>query len=159
MIASLGSAGISFLLGGTLLAKSTRQAEQRFAHLQALDTVARERPITLAILWHLSLVLPFAPINVYMGAARVRWRDFLLGKVIGVLPGTTLYVSIGAWVPTLLNESVTKPTWTHYITGAGLVLSVGTLIWIGRLARRELIRLQGGKHPKDPAQSGPTGIA
>jgi len=120
--------------------------------IRALDVVARRHPTRLTMLWHFSLVLPFAFINYYMGGARVKTFDFLLGKLIGVFPATMAYVYLGTLVPDLValaegrltGEAQTMRVW---ISVVGVAITVAVMFWIGRVAQRALSELEVSSRP------------
>jgi uncharacterized membrane protein YdjX (TVP38/TMEM64 family) len=41
--------------------------------------------------------LPFAAVNYACGLSALRLRDYLLGTAVGILPGATAYVTVGAF--------------------------------------------------------------
>ena len=98
---SLGStvaATGAFLLGRTL---ARGWVETQAAHrpiFKALDAAVAEGGFKIVLLTRLSPLLPYFLLNYAYGLTRVRLRDFVLASWIGMLPGTVLYVYIGATV-------------------------------------------------------------
>jgi uncharacterized membrane protein YdjX (TVP38/TMEM64 family) len=67
-------------------------------------------------------VAPFSVVNILAGAARIRWRDFLLGTLLGMLPGIAALTLLGD----RLRGVFQNPGWTN----VGLLL-LAIAIWIG----------------------------
>ncbi|WP_370074453.1 TVP38/TMEM64 family protein [Nocardioides sp.] len=102
------------LLGGRLA-----QADRVLAH--------HGLPAVLAV--RLVPVFPFTPLNYAAGLVGVRFRHYLLGSALGMLPGATAYAAVGASGANPLGIVVAV---------AGLVLLVVVGGWWGRrLLRRE----------------------
>ena len=144
--ASMLGAWLAFVLGATLFSGLLRAGAEHSRLWQAVDQVVHRRPILFTTLWHLSLVLPFSAINYYMGASRVRLRDFLCGKAIGVLPATFAYVYVGTLIPdVLLLASGELPDAAErtrlWIGAAGVTMTLVLVIWMGRAAHRTLREL------------------
>ena len=49
-----------------------------------------ERGLLAIVFARVVPVGPFSIVNIVAGASHIRWRDFLLGTVIGLLPGVTV---------------------------------------------------------------------
>lgn len=124
MLSATGAFGLSRVLG--------RRAVERVDddRLRRLDALLRRRGVLAVIGLRLVPLLPFSPLNYLCGLTAVRLRDYVPGTAIGILPGATAYVAIGAFgaepgsLPFLLA-----------VGGLG-VLSVGGLI-IARRRRAE----------------------
>lgn len=110
----LGRPAVDRLLGGRLA-----QADRVLAH--------HGLPAVLAV--RLVPVFPFTPLNYAAGLVGVRFRHYLLGSALGMLPGATAYAAVGASGANPLGIVVAV---------AGLVLLVVVGGWWGRrLLRRE----------------------
>ncbi len=133
--AMLGAVAAFYL--GRLLGRDTVRwlTGGRLDRLDALLTGNGLRTILVA---RLIPIVPFTAVNYLAGLTAVRLRHFTLGTVIGILPATTAYVTVGAygWQPGAW------PMWAALATL--LVLTVGGLI--GERYRR--------RHPKT---TGPVG--
>jgi uncharacterized membrane protein YdjX (TVP38/TMEM64 family) len=137
---SLLSAALGFWLGRTGLAGLSERLADRYRWLQALDAVARRQPARLTAWWHLSLVLPFALINIWMGAIKAPFWRFMAGKLLGVIPGTVLYVGLGAAATEL--TAATDHVAYRVGLGVGVVCSAALVWWLNRAARAELAGLK-----------------
>jgi uncharacterized membrane protein YdjX (TVP38/TMEM64 family) len=56
----------------------------------ALSRRLRKRGLLAVLLVRLLPVAPYTIVNIVAGASRIRWRDFLLGTALGLLPGLVL---------------------------------------------------------------------
>lgn len=97
--------------------------------IDALDAMLRRQGVRAILLARLIPVVPFTAVNYVAGCTSVRLRDFVAGTLIGILPTTTAYVTVGAygWQPGAW------PFWSALATLA--VLTVGGL-FVGRYRHR-----------------------
>jgi phospholipase D1/2 len=85
LIGALLSATLTFSLGRLLGRNTVRQfAGRRLGELNR--RLARHGVMTVIIVRIVPLA-PFTVINMFAGASRIRFRDFVLGSAIGLLPG------------------------------------------------------------------------
>ena len=82
----------------------------------------RRRGLLAVIGIRLVPLLPFGTVNYASGLTAVRARDYVLGTAIGILPGATALVTIGAY-------GATPGSLPFVLAVAGLaVLAVGGLV-------------------------------
>jgi phosphatidylserine/phosphatidylglycerophosphate/cardiolipin synthase-like enzyme/uncharacterized membrane protein YdjX (TVP38/TMEM64 family) len=114
------------------------------ARVQRLSRrIARRGVLAIAVI-RLVPIAPFSVVNMVAGASHVGFRDFMLGTLIGMGPGTFLITLLGDRIgeafrePTVLNVAA--------LTLAGLVvLAVG--FWLNRwLHRTETVDAAVGRH-------------
>ena len=88
------SAMTAYLVGKNLLPKAT--AEQGSRPLVArYGNRMRQKPFESMVLMH-SLLLPFDPLNGLAGYLQLDWKPFLVGTILGTIPGTVTYTLFGA---------------------------------------------------------------
>lgn len=141
---SLLSAATSFWIGsktGTGLWQYLfrGRAQRLHSHLQAqgLLAVAIVRAMPIA---------PFTLVNLIAGAARIRWRDFLLGTLTGMLPGITLtmlFVDRAA-------AAIKRPT---LVSIATFVLTMGIIVTVSLLLQHWLRRRKSAQHSTQPEEN------
>ncbi len=87
LLGALLSAMLTFALGHLL----GRNTVRRFAgrKLGELNRRLARRGLMTIILVRIIPVAPFTVINMVAGASRIRFRDFMIGSAIGLLPGIT----------------------------------------------------------------------
>ena len=98
-LVSLGStlgAGAAFLSGRYLARGWIATKLEGAQRLRALDAALEADGFQVVLLTRLSPLFPYNLTNYAYGLTRVRLRDYMLGSWLGMLPGTVVYVSIGA---------------------------------------------------------------
>ncbi|WP_341953210.1 TVP38/TMEM64 family protein [Salinibacterium sp. TMP30] len=95
ILGALLGATLAFVLGRLL----GRDAVEGFTggRVRAVDEMLRRRGLLSVIGVRLIPVIPFTFINYTAGLTAVRIRDYALGTVIGIIPGTIAYVAVGAY--------------------------------------------------------------
>lgn len=122
--ATAGFAGARHLGRDTVLRLGGRRVTQ-------LDDLVRRRGLLAVVAARLVPLVPFTTLNVACGLTAVRWRDYLLGTAIGILPAATAFVTIGAYG--------TEPGSTPFLVAVGglVLLAVGGLVAARRRSRNE----------------------
>lgn len=86
---------VVFALGRTHLGDPARRWLARSPRLQAVEQAVSREGLRLVLLTRLSPAFPFSLLNLAYGLSGVSMRDYVLG-LIGILPGTVLFCSLGA---------------------------------------------------------------
>jgi uncharacterized membrane protein YdjX (TVP38/TMEM64 family) len=91
LLSAVGAFGLSRGLG--------RRAVERVDNdrLRRLDALLRRRGLLAVIGVRLVPLLPFNALNYLCGLTAVRTRDYVAGTAVGILPGATAFVAIGAF--------------------------------------------------------------
>ena len=95
------------------------------------------------LLHRLSPIIPFSALNYLAGALSVSFRDYLL-SLFAIIPGTVLYVFLGASAGSLADSSSSgssNTTVTIVIVVVGILLGVIAICLTTRYARKELHRI------------------
>jgi uncharacterized membrane protein YdjX (TVP38/TMEM64 family) len=88
MAGSLLGALVTYTVGYGIGADTFKRiAGRRF---EALDRALKRQGLTAAIMTHMLPVAPFTFVNLGSGVVRIRLRDFVLGCILGMAPGTAL---------------------------------------------------------------------
>ena len=114
----------------------------RNARLKAIDEAVGGEGRRIMFLLRLSPAFPFTAMNYALGLTRVRFADFLVAMV-GILPGTTLYVYAGAVAGEVASAAAGGPVrgMAYYLVLAlGLAATLAVTLLVTRLARRALAR-------------------
>lgn len=93
----------------------------------------------------LRLWAPHNILNLVLGAARVRSRDFILGTFIGAAPSIALAAIGGALAPNaeqLWNSLQSLGPWAFVLVGLGVAGLVVAMLWIKKAAKRAFDRAQ-----------------
>ncbi|MGV8896316.1 MAG: TVP38/TMEM64 family protein [Rhodoglobus sp.] len=130
---ALIGAALAFAIGRAL----GREAIERFtgARVAKVDEILEHRGLMALIGVRLVPVLPFTVINYTAGLTSVSRRDYAIGTMLGILPGTIAYVAVGAFGTTL--------GWPFYVAAGALgLLTVAGVVYSVR-ARRRHTRIAG----------------
>ena len=113
------------------------ERDPRFA---AIDRAIGRSGFKIVGLLRLSPVFPYSVLNYALGLSGVRFRDYFWASLVGMFPGTLLYVYLGSAI-TSAGDLGAKPTgsplgaWLYWV-GLGCALAV--VVIITRVARRAL---------------------
>lgn len=87
------------------------------------------------ILLRLFPLLPFTLVNLAAGAIRVRWRDYIMGTAIGMMPGIVLISFLMGRLSHVDSVVIER----HADTVVILLLCVTLITWIGPLLARRFV--------------------
>lgn len=160
---SLGStagASVAFLIGRTLARGWIESKVSSKPRFQAIDRAVAGQGFKIVFLTRLSPIFPFNLLNYAYGVTRVRFRDYLLGSWLGMLPGTIMYVYLGSTVKSiaeLASGKVQGGTAQRILFGLGLVATVVVTAYVTRLARKAIRQVVPEETvpeaPKTPAKT------
>jgi uncharacterized membrane protein YdjX (TVP38/TMEM64 family) len=95
-ISSTVAATIAFLLTRYVARDFVARKLGRYGRFESMDQAIEKHGFKLVFLMRLQPVfVPFAYLNMGLGLTRVRLFDYVLGTVLGTLPGTILYAYAG----------------------------------------------------------------
>jgi len=137
--ATLG-ATVAFIVGRYLTRGWVERRLERHTTLRALDEAVARGGWKIVALTRLSPVFPFVVLNYVYGATRVSLRQFVPATAVGMIPGITGYVYIGALAGSVVTGTRvhTPVQWALYVLG--LLATVAATIYVTRLARAALRR-------------------
>jgi uncharacterized membrane protein YdjX (TVP38/TMEM64 family) len=144
VIVSLGStagAAAAFFVARTV---GHDWAAGRMARFPALDAIGRgveREAFKVVLLTRLSPLFPFNLLNYAFGLSSVPFKTYLLASWIGMLPGTLMYIYLGAAaqsVAALLSGELRRTRVQLAMFAAGLVATVAVTTIVTRTARRAL---------------------
>lgn len=133
---------VVFLLSRTGLRKPARRWLARSSQLQALEQAVSQGGLRLVLLTRLSPAFPFSLLNMAYGLSDVSFRDYALG-LIGILPGTVLFCSLGAAAGDLsrfgeiLAGQADAFAWTVRLVG---LLATGLLVLLISTSVRKILQ-------------------
>ncbi|MFM8287648.1 MAG: TVP38/TMEM64 family protein [Planctomycetaceae bacterium] len=141
---SLGStlgATAAFLAGRTLARDAIRDRVAQSPRFQQLDRGVVRSGFTLVLLARLSPVLPFNLLNYAFGLTGLPLSTYVLASWLGMLPGTVLFLYLGASLGNLAEVAtgqVARTPAQQALFVVGLVATLGLVLLLARLARRAL---------------------
>ena len=117
--ASIG-ASAAFFVSKSFFAKKLKNLFSRYPKLSVMEKVLEKGGLKLIFLARLSPIFPFSILNYFYGMNNVKFKDFTLG-LIGIIPGTFLYCSIGSLAKNLQELKNAQSPNNLYLTIVGVV--------------------------------------
>lgn len=133
LVGVLGAAVPSFALAK--FAPAGLQHRIGRGRLTAVIRVFRGRGFLSVVLLRNLPIAPFVVVNIGLGLADVSWRDYLLGTLIGMLPGVALLAVFGTTLGALLAE----PNATRIAMFSGAFVALVLAAWLARWLRRRKV--------------------
>jgi uncharacterized membrane protein YdjX (TVP38/TMEM64 family) len=130
LIGATVSGAMTFAIGRHLSKDTVRALAGR--RLNDLSRRLGERGLLAIIFARVVPVGPFSIVNIVAGASHIRWRDFILGTVIGLIPGVTIASIFVDRLAAAIREPGAATFALLALVGAALVALVG---WIARKLR------------------------
>ena len=87
-----------------------------------------------------SIALSFGLQNYFLGASRVKLRQYMIGTAITGLPSTLIYVGIGAG-SRFVSGFDSRMKWAGL--AVGIAVTIAFSVWINRMAKKRLSRGAG----------------
>jgi uncharacterized membrane protein YdjX (TVP38/TMEM64 family) len=141
-IAATAGAALAFLIARYLARDQIERQVANNSRFKRIDRAIGERGAKLIFLLRLSPLIPFNLSNYFFGLTAVSFWPYVLASWIGMLPGTLLYVYLGAAGKAGLSGAVGQPSgrspWEYVFFGVGLIATLVVTFWVTRIARREL---------------------
>jgi uncharacterized membrane protein YdjX (TVP38/TMEM64 family) len=142
MVASMLGATAAFVLGRTVLRGRIERRLAGHPRFAAVDRAVAAQGFKVVLLLRLSPLFPFNVLNYALGLTRVPLRTYALASLLGMFPGTLLYVYLGSLVTSAAQlASGQRPQGGPYgqlLFWGGLVATVLATVLITRTARRAL---------------------
>ena len=141
IVATAIGASTAFFIARRLLGPRWVSYLRAHPRLRLIEGDLARRGWIVVLLTRLIPFFPFKLSNYFFGVTGIRFSAFFFGTLIGIVPFTLTNVYVGSIAAdlTMLGSDVrprSRLEWTVY--GAGLAVTVGAVIYIGRLARRAL---------------------
>ena len=136
-IASTLGATLAFLLGRQKLRGYISKKIKGNAKFAAIDDAVGEQGWKIVGLTRLSPAFPFTLLNYAYGLTKVSLRDYVVASWIGMMPGTVLYVYLGAIGKAAADSQGRTPgEWAMLVVG--LIATAAVTIYVTKVARRAL---------------------
>jgi uncharacterized membrane protein YdjX (TVP38/TMEM64 family) len=139
---TLGAA-LAFLVARFIAREKIEVMAKGNEKFRRIDSGIGEQGAKLVFLLRLSPVIPFNLSNYFYGLTGVRFWPYVLASWIGMMPGTFLYVYIGAAgraaVSAAAGGKAMKHGWQHWaFMGVGFAATIVVTIWVTKIARDAL---------------------
>jgi phosphatidylserine/phosphatidylglycerophosphate/cardiolipin synthase-like enzyme/uncharacterized membrane protein YdjX (TVP38/TMEM64 family) len=132
------SGALTFAIGRHLGRETVRRLAGR--RLNELSRRLGDRGLMAVLFARIVPVGPFSIVNIVAGASHIRWRDFLLGTVLGLIPGvtvTSIFVDRAA-------AAIRDPGPGTFALLAAACAAIVALVW----AVRRMLRARGAAAPR-----------
>lgn len=145
VLAATVAAALAFLLARSVARRRVEGWARKSPRFDAIDQAVREQGWRVVALLRLSPLVPFSLSNYLYGLTAVSFWPYVLATAVAIVPGTLLYVSLGAAGRAVAGGGGRSPLeWT--LLGVGLLATAAATLLVGRAARRALRR----RHLADP---------
>ncbi len=131
--AFIGASG-AFFISKSFFAKKLKTFFSRYPKLGVIEQVVKRGGLKLIFLARLSPIFPFSILNYFYGLNNIKFRDFALG-LLGIMPGTFLYCSIGSLAKSLQELKFLQSTNNLYITIVGVVATFLVVYFLTKYSR------------------------
>ena len=144
LVVSIGStlgATAAFLVGRKLGRDWVRERIGGHERLRGVDGAIEREGLKVVLLLRLSPLIPYNALNYALSLTGVGLRDYMIGSWLGMLPGTVLYVALGAGARSLaaaMTGASERPAAWIALGVAGLVATATAVRLVARAARRAL---------------------
>ncbi|WP_420463206.1 VTT domain-containing protein [Candidatus Palauibacter sp.] len=138
-VAANVAAALSFLIARYVLRDRVEKLLAGRPALRAIDRAVETQGWRIVFLTRLSPVFPFSAQNYFYGLTGATFYQYVAASLVGMLPGTLLYVYIGAAGAEVAEASGGAASWGQTaLLVAGLLATAAVVILVTRVARREL---------------------
>ncbi len=127
----------SFLLSRSYLREKVEQWAKANPKFAALDAAIGREGFKMVLLSRLSPVFPFTLLNYFLGLTKVRTSSYVIANLIGMLPGTFLYVYLGATAREALSGGPGL-----LVKAVGLLATVAVVVLVTRAARKAMAQAE-----------------
>jgi len=149
VVVSLGStlgATAAFLVGRRLGRDWVQERIGSRDAFRGVDGAIEREGFKVVLLLRLSPLIPYNALNYALSLTGVRLRDYVLGSWLGMLPGTVLYVWLGAGarsIATVVTGTAERPAALLMLFAAGLVATAAAVWLVARAVHRALAARTG----------------
>jgi len=125
---------IAFFISKSFLSIKLKKVITRFPRLSLMEQVVQRGGLKLILLARLSPVFPFSILNYFYGLNNIKLRDFALG-LLGIIPGTFLYCSIGSLAKSLQDLKNLQPTNNLLLTTISVISTLMVVYFSAKYAK------------------------
>lgn len=140
----------AFLIGRFLLRDWVSGLTKKYTIFEALDNALAEKGLRIMILLRLSPIIPFNALNYIAGVTSISFWDYVWA-MFAILPGTILYVFLGASAGSLADSASSgdNTTVTIVVVVVGIVFGVLAVGFTSYYAKQELNKVTESREQAD----------
>jgi uncharacterized membrane protein YdjX (TVP38/TMEM64 family) len=144
--AATTAAALAFLIARHLARGAVEARARKDRRFTAIDKAIGGRGWKIVALLRLSPAVPFSLSNYFYGLTAIRFWPYVLTSWLAMLPGTVLYVYLGAAGRAAARGAGRSPAENVYL-GLGLAATIAVTVYLTRVARKAL--REAGAAPAD----------
>lgn len=136
----------AFYLGRYVARERVQSWIEGWDRFEAVDRLTEENPLRIVFAMRLFPVIPFNLANYVFSVTSIDWKRYFFGTILGVAPGTLVYVYVGAVASDLTAAlamedapGVFENTWTWIGVGAAAFVFFSIGIVLARLQWNQLV--------------------
>lgn len=137
----------AFLLARTFMRQKVAEWAAENPKFSALDRAIGREGFKMVLLTRLSPVFPYTMLNYLLGLTTVRLGSYVLANVIGMLPGTFLYIYIGAAARDALADGPQGSLYGQILKYVGLLATLIVVLLVTRVARKAIAEVEQENAP------------
>lgn len=126
------SSAVGYCRGLFLGTAAVQKMIQKNQKLSRMLERQNHRIIFFSFLLRSLVFLPLDAVSMYFGAAKVDFKKYMLGSVLGLLPNVI--------ISTLMGESISDPTSSAFIGSLFLAITMISLIWYAKIEKKENVK-------------------
>lgn len=136
-LAATTTAALAFLIARYAARDRVEKLARKNEKFAAVDRAIGKNGWKVVALLRLSPLIPFSLSNYLYGLTSVRFLPFVVASWAGMLPGSLLYVALGA-AGKNVGEKGERSPWEWALLGAGLLATAAVTVLLARVAKKEL---------------------
>lgn len=133
-------ANLAFLISRHVIRRKVRVRAAKLRWFEAADQAVKEDGWKIVLLLRLSPLVPFGLQNYLMGVTSISGSAYAASTIIGIIPGTALYVYLGTLGRVAVGDD-SGGAFKMTLMVAGLIASAYAIFIVGRKARAKLSAL------------------
>ncbi len=137
VIGSNLGANLSFLIGRYLARDTIAKKTDDNPTFQSIDKAVGNEGWKIVGLTRLSPIFPFTLLNYGFGLTSVKWIHYAIATMIGMIPGTLMYVYLGS-LGKLVGDSAKKSPVEIGLYIFGLIATIVVTVFITKTAKKAL---------------------
>lgn len=140
--ATLG-ASAAYVLGRTFARNWVKRSISRRARFARLDRATQHHGFTIVLLSRLSPLFPFNLLNYAFSVTAVKFRDYFVATMIGVIPACFVWVYMGTFMKTIAEVATGKvdpATVKPWVLVLSLVITLIAMVILAYVAKKMLAR-------------------
>lgn len=139
IVAANLAANIAFIIGRYWARDAVKKRLDGNAKFSAIDDAVGNEGWKIVGLTRLSPIFPFTLINYGFGVTKVPWLHYAVASLVGMAPGTIMYVYFGS-LGKLAVESGEKSTTQIVVQVIGLLVTIVVTVYVTRVAKKALAK-------------------